>query len=103
MSDVLSALVTFPPDDKKLSPRQYDHQINTFLKELGKIPNSGWTKTVVDKKGLLEMLDPAVNSIAYLVTLNKQIVDAGKDTKRLEQLFALAQVFLTSFDPIQIR
>lgn len=102
MAEPLQTILAFPPDDKKLTAKQYDTQANGYLKDLSKLSNAAWTKKV-DKKDLLEMLDPAVNSIAYLVTLNKHIEAAGKDSKRLEQLLELAQIFLTTCDPIQIR
>ncbi|KAK4498231.1 hypothetical protein PRZ48_010888 [Zasmidium cellare] len=102
MADILPTLLGFPPDEKKLTHKQYDTQANAYVKELSKISNSSWTKTV-DKKGLLELLDPTANSIAYLVTLNKQIEASQKSQDRLEHLFQLAQVFLTTCDPVQIR
>lgn len=102
MADILPTLLAFPPDDKKLTNKQYDTQANTFLKDLSKVAPAAWTKAV-DKKGLLEMLDPTTNSIAYLMTLNKQIDAAGKNQDRLERLFGLAQVFLTTCDAVQIR
>ncbi|KAF2173895.1 hypothetical protein M409DRAFT_62123 [Zasmidium cellare ATCC 36951] len=103
MADILPTLLGFPPDEKKLTHKQYDSQANTYLRELSKISSSAWSKTV-DKKGLLELLDPTTNSIAYLVTLNRQIeATSNKNTERLEHLFALAQVFLTTCDPVQIR
>lgn len=104
MADLLPTLLSFPPDKKKLklSAKEYETSINAHIKNLNNIPDVAWTKTH-DKKSLLELLDPAVNSVSYLYTLNHQVQTLQKDSKRLEPVFAQALVFLTSFDPIQVR
>lgn len=102
MADVVQTLLSFPPDKKELSPKELDSKAKTYLKEIAKFQPNAWTKKY-DKQELLELLDPAVNSIAYLFALNRQIEVNLKDNKRLEQLFGLAQIFLASFDRIQVR
>ena len=112
MADVLATLLAFPAEksektstpSKPLSPKAYDKAIHEFLKNVDGISDKDFTKTV-EKKNLLEQLDPAVNSIAYLVTLNKQIaaITSNKDKKRIDLLETYATLFLGTFDPIQIR
>jgi len=57
----------------------------------------------VDKKNLLEMLNPEVNTISYMVSLDAQIKAAGKDWTRIELLRNYAVIFLATFDPVQVR
>ncbi|KAK1068063.1 hypothetical protein LTR74_005963 [Friedmanniomyces endolithicus] len=102
MSD-LSAILSFPPDDvAKLTPKKYDDAIHRYLQRIEKLPNTAWLRPV-DKKNLLEMLNPEVNSIPYMVSLAAQIKAAGKDWTRLEILLNYAVVFLATFDPVQVR
>lgn len=104
MADALSVMLSFPPDtSKSLSPADYDKQMSAYTKSLEKIPSPSWTKSV-DKKSLLELLDPSVNSVPYLKCLLDNIQAVGsKDKKRMELLLDQASVFLASFDPIQVR
>lgn len=107
MADILPTLLSFPrnetPAKKKPSPKEYDSQITAFIKELGKIKDVSFTKTV-EKKNLLDMLDLSINSLAYLTTLSHQIIAAGKDTRRKEALISTYAIpFLLQFDPIQVR
>lgn len=93
----------FPPE-KQLSPADYDAKAQTFIKSLDKLPVATWAKGV-DKKSLLELLDPAVNTIPYLICLNEltQQAVAKKDRQQAEILFDQACIFFTSFDPVQVR
>lgn len=104
MADTLSVVRSFPPEKpKSFSPHDLDTQILAYLKRLDKLPGATWTKTV-DGKTFLEVLDPAVHSIAYLRTLNEQISQLKQqDRQRGELLFDQACIFFASFDPIQVR
>ncbi|KAK0299967.1 hypothetical protein LTS00_001737 [Friedmanniomyces endolithicus] len=102
MSD-LSTILAFPPDDvAKLTPKKYDDAITRYLQRIEKLPNTAWLRSV-DKKNLLEMLNPEVNSIPYMVSLAAQIRAVGKDWTRIEILLNYAVIFLTTFDPVQVR
>ncbi|KAK3114768.1 hypothetical protein LTR53_006585 [Teratosphaeriaceae sp. CCFEE 6253] len=100
----LGVLLSFPPDDhSKLSPKKYDDLLQNYFKRLEKIPHTAWTRSL-DKKNLLDMLNPEVNSIPYLFALNAHIKAAGiNETKKLEALINYALIFAATFDPIQIR
>ncbi|KJX94957.1 COP9 signalosome complex subunit 3 like protein [Zymoseptoria brevis] len=100
MADELPTMLAFPSEKKKggLSTKEYDTAITTHVKQLKDISSTAW-----EKKDLLEMLDPAVNSIPYLFALNIQITNSQKKDKRLDELVTLALDYLVTFDPIQVR
>jgi COP9 signalosome complex subunit 3 len=113
MADTLAVMRSFPPDKPKgsspsdlesgLPAAELDKKIIAYLATLNKLPKAAWTKTV-DKKGLLELLDPAVNTIPYLKCLCDGVQSLGKqDKERAELLFDQACIFFTSFDPMQAR
>ncbi|KAI5363593.1 putative COP9 signalosome complex subunit 3 protein [Septoria linicola] len=101
MADLLPVLLSFPPEKSATTPKTYDKAIHDFIKSLGDIKDVAYTKNV-DKDNVLDQLDPAVNSIAYLRTLVRQIL-ATKDPKRVATLEEQAAVFFGTFDPVQIR
>jgi COP9 signalosome complex subunit 3 len=101
--DPLSIIRSFPTEKhKSLSPHDLDTQIIAYIKRLDKLPNATWTKSV-DHRTLLEVLDPAVHSIAYLRSLSEQIALVKQDRERAEMMFDQACILFASFDPIQIR
>ncbi|KAM0714248.1 hypothetical protein Q7P37_010035 [Cladosporium fusiforme] len=104
MVDALSVMVSFPREDTAtLSPSEYDKQILAFTNSLGKLPAASWTKSV-DKKSLLELLDPSVNSIPYLKALLDAVrADKKQERDSLELFYDQACIFFTSFDPVQVR
>ncbi|KXS99017.1 hypothetical protein AC578_6146 [Pseudocercospora eumusae] len=103
MAEIVQTLLSFPPDSKEsLTPKQYDTKINHYLKDLRKFQPAQWTKKY-EKKELIELLDPSVNSIAYLISLCELIKANSKDKKRIDQLIFNAVGFFTSFDPVQVR
>ena len=103
MADAFAVVRSFPPDKpKSLSPHDLDTQIIAYIKKLDKLPGATWTKSV-DHKTLLEVLDPAVHSIAYLKSLSEHIALIKQDRQRAELLFDQTCIFFASFDPIQVR
>jgi COP9 signalosome complex subunit 3 len=113
MADHLAVMRSFPPDKPKgsspsstesgFSPSELDKKINAYLNQLDRLPKAAWTKAV-DKKGLLELLDPSVNSIPYLKCLNDATQTLRKqDAEGAELLFNQACIFFASFDPVQVR
>lgn len=103
MSDLVALLLSFPPTGKKKpSAKKYTEEIEAFIKELDRVSTATYTKTV-DKQSLLDLLDPAVNTIPYLYALLAHRDGAKKDRRRTEELLSKAVVFLEVFDPVQAR
>ena len=101
MADYLPGILSFPPD-KKLSPTDYDKQINNYIKELGKVPIKVWTSSF-EKQSLLDLLNPAENSIPYLIALFEHTATIGKDRKRFDDVLNRTIIYYASFDPVQVR
>lgn len=102
MAELMSRLLAFPPDKKKLSAKEYDTKIQEYQKDLAKLSEKDWNKQV-EKKNILELLDPETNSIAYASALMHQIESNSKNQQKLEHLTGLVDVFLANFDPVQVR
>lgn len=104
MGDPLAVMLSFPPDNlKSLSPSDLDSKITHYIANLDRLPKTAWTKSV-DKKSLLELLDPSVNSIPYLKCLCDSTQALGKQDKQHgELLLDQVYIFLASFDPVQVR
>ncbi|KAH9841302.1 COP9 CSN3 signalosome subunit 3 [Teratosphaeria destructans] len=102
MADTLQLALSFTPDNKPKSPKDYDKEINDYIKALDKLPETAWTKQV-DKKNLLELLDPSENSIPYLYALISNAKLATKNKQLNELILNETLVYFTLFDPMQIR
>ncbi|GAB7360950.1 hypothetical protein MBLNU230_g0933t1 [Neophaeotheca triangularis] len=101
MASHLPKMLAFPPDEQ-LSPDEYDVRIREYYKELKDMPASAWTGTF-EKKRVLDLLNPTVNSLAYLFALLANR-DANKSNKTFQiDLLERAVIFSTSFDQKQIR
>ncbi|KAK4898257.1 hypothetical protein LTR27_004264 [Elasticomyces elasticus] len=99
----LQLMLSFPPDDvAKLTNKKYDEVLRGYVQRLDKLPQSAFLKQV-HNQNILELLDPATNSIAYAHSLNEQIKSAGKDRNRLAALLDMTTIFFATFDPVQIR
>ncbi|KAK3697068.1 hypothetical protein LTR37_017666 [Vermiconidia calcicola] len=101
MADLLPTLLSFPPE-KEVSNKEYDKQATKYVESLNKISESAWTKPV-NKQNILDLLNPATNSIPYLYALYAQWRNASKDRTRNEDAMTRAFIFFTSFDPVQVR
>ena len=97
----LNRYMSFPPD-KQVSAKEYDKQANEFVKFLGKEPEANWLRHV-NKQNILDLLNPAVNSLPYLFGLLTQWNAAGKDRARHEAAVNHSVIFFSCFDPLQIR
>lgn len=97
----LKVLLSFPPE-KKVSAKEWDKQAVEYVKRLSGWPSREWTSPV-DKQNILNLLDPAVNSIPYLIGLLAQADAAGKNRAQAEEAVTRSVMFFTSFDPIQVR
>lgn len=100
-NDFISTLLDFPPE-KHLTPKDYDKKAHDFVKSLNKHPEATWAKQS-KQQNILELLNPATNTIPYLYVLNSQTANAGKDRNRNEEVLNNVVMFLTAFDPIQVR
>ena len=101
MAEFVAQLLQFPPE-KQTSAKEYDKQAIDYVKGLSKVPEAQWLKHV-NKQNILELLNPAVNSLPYLVALYTQWSNAGKDRARHEDALNRSVIFFSSFDPVQIR
>lgn len=103
MSDPLAVMLSFPPGNvAKLSAKEYDKEMHTHLKKINAVSSSAWTKPV-GKQSLLDLLNPAVNTIPFILALTEHIKAAGKDRTRQEILLNQAIIFFATFDPVQAR
>ena len=103
MADALATMLSFPPDRvASYTPKDYHSAMGRYLKVVEKIPSQSWTK-LVDKQNILELLNPAINSIPFAIALVTQIQAAGQDAKRLSVLFNHALIYFTCFDAVQVR
>ncbi|CAK4034305.1 COP9 CSN3 signalosome subunit 3 [Lecanosticta acicola] len=102
MAELMARLLAFPPDKKNISPKEYDTKAREYVKDLWKLSEKDLNKEV-DKKNVLELLNPAVNSIAYAAALYIQLDLNSKNKQKSAQLTELLAIFLSEFDPIQVR
>jgi len=103
MADTISILLSFPPDNvARLSPKDYDKQMNEYIKQLSKVPKSFYTKTF-DKKNILELLNPSVNTVPYALALVEQAKAGNGNKATIEQILNNTILFFATFDPVQAR
>nr|POF14925.1 cop9 signalosome complex subunit 3 [Quercus suber] len=94
-----SLLHSFPPPNyAKLTPKEIDRAIHDFLKKLQQVPASIWTQAG-NKQNILDVLDPAVQTIPYLIALHAQ----RSYRARANDVYQRCIIFFSTFDPIQIR
>ncbi|KAF1820670.1 CSN3 COP9 constitutive [Dissoconium aciculare CBS 342.82] len=104
MAESLGSLLSFPPEQGvSIGAKEYDSKIVAYIKQLNQIPSAQWS-SAVDKKNILDVLDPSINSLPYLYALNAQASeDVDQDGDRLVAWVGHATNFLQSFDPVQLR
>ncbi len=85
-----------------MSAKEWDKQAKEYAQELAKISSQTWAKPV-DKQNILDLLNPAVNTLPYLFALWGQLQQAGKDKARTDDAVNRSVMFFTSFDPVQAR
>ncbi|KAF2487305.1 CSN3 COP9 constitutive [Neohortaea acidophila] len=101
MADLTARLLAFPPE-KKVSAKEYDRQAHALAQLLDNVSAQEFAKAS-GKSDLLDLLNPAVNTISYIFALHAQVSLSGKDRARTEQCIDRSVIFFTSFDPIQAR
>ncbi|KAJ4383205.1 hypothetical protein N0V86_001249 [Didymella sp. IMI 355093] len=102
-------LLQFQPDSEDVKSRQkYDQAAKAFVKQLDNVSALHWSKGADTPQDVLEILNPAVNSIAYAFTLRHRI-SAAVDKKSTDvvqpggALWNKLVLFLETFDPVQMR
>ena len=101
MADFLANLLAFPPE-KKVSAKEWDKNAVEYVKGLAGVTAQTWAKPV-DKQNILDLLNPSVNTLAYLFALCGQLQFLGKDKARIDDALNRSVIFFTSFDPTQAR
>ncbi|KAF9694984.1 hypothetical protein EKO04_006739 [Ascochyta lentis] len=109
-ADLTTILLQFQPEAAELKSRQkYDQAARQFVIQLNNIPASQWLKGADTPQDVLEVLNPAVNSIAYAFALRHRIaaaVDKKPPPDSVQPGGALwnkTVLFLETFDAVQIR
>ncbi|OCK79465.1 hypothetical protein K432DRAFT_330100 [Lepidopterella palustris CBS 459.81] len=114
MADLLSLLFSFQPDSPDIKSKlDYDRQIRTYIDSVLRIPVPVYLKGADSAQDLLEILNPAVNTIAYCCALLARIQSCGEHPKTPKHipdtfrpggpLWRKLVEFLETFDPVQIR
>ncbi|KAF2259456.1 hypothetical protein CC78DRAFT_537069 [Lojkania enalia] len=110
---LLNLLLSFQPDAPELrQKRDYDSQVRSFVNQVANIPGQHYQKGADTPQDVLELLNPEVNSIAYIYALHARIFGVGESKQKgiiPEQLRPGGSIwnkmedFLQRFDPVQIR
>ncbi|KAH7065149.1 hypothetical protein B0J12DRAFT_639256 [Macrophomina phaseolina] len=109
-------IFNFPPDQaavEHLSPIEYDQSIRQYIAQLSRISKAVWAVGQLGDQNLLEILDPAVNTIPYLFVLVHQFqtkvesantaANVPEECRPGGELWLKLINFLSVFDPVQIR
>ncbi|KKZ67104.1 hypothetical protein EMCG_07214 [[Emmonsia] crescens] len=115
MVEILSRLLSFPPDTpptlSKIPDVEYDKEICTLYSELKRISAHKLVADIPGKGGLLELLDPGRQTLAYLFVLLSHYQVSQENTKESfpaawlpgGEIWLKSVALLKVFDPIQVR
>ncbi|MCJ1321225.1 hypothetical protein MMC15_006569 [Xylographa vitiligo] len=113
METLLPQLLSFPPHPQELSDHEYDRLIKALAQLLQETSASKLAKGVVGGGDLLDILDPAINTLPYLFTLLAHLggthdeKQSGNGLLKVfhpgGQLWEKMLEFVERFDPVQIR
>ncbi|KAL8867735.1 MAG: hypothetical protein Q9174_005469 [Haloplaca sp. 1 TL-2023] len=109
MSALLPQLLSFPPQPSPVLPipdGTYDLELKRLVKLLDNVPASTFTGGVPNGGDLLDILNPAINTLPYLFALLAHIESPKGKSPHItigHPLWTKALGFMDSFDPIQIR
>lgn len=115
MADLLSLLFSFQPDAPELkSKREYDVQARRFIDEVvRKVSAQSYLRGADTAQDVLELLNPAVNTIAYAYALLARIQNATDNPKSAKAVpdnlrpggtvWNKITLFLETADPVQLR
>jgi COP9 signalosome complex subunit 3 len=105
MAGIASHLLEFPPSGNP-SPGQYDTRIRAFVESLAKV-DPGKIVKADQQQDFLQILDPQINSLAYLwvLSLRVKVFYQSKDQTQEQARSLLLQMssFMQQFDSVQIR
>ena len=105
MEALLPQLLAFPPNPpppQALSSPEYDKQIRVLIKFLHSTSAAKLKSKVQDEDGLLDVLDPSINTLPYLYALLAN-TGASNSISPSDRLWGKMLHFMTSFDPVQVR
>ncbi|KAF2402305.1 hypothetical protein EJ06DRAFT_507035 [Trichodelitschia bisporula] len=104
MADLASLLLEFPPQDvEQLTPEEYEARITAFVASLREYGPQR-AAAVDAEQDLLKILDPSINSIAYLFVLSCRASRRTLKARLFDSTFwDRAAEFLRTFDPVQVR
>ncbi|KAL2073687.1 hypothetical protein VTL71DRAFT_11013 [Oculimacula yallundae] len=109
MDDLLSKLHSFPPSPPPrvpLSDQQYDEGIRGQIEAVKKISEAKLLQPTPGGENMLEVIDPAFNTVPYAVCLVANIQATNKSNAKgvdMDNLYAKMIEFLGVFDARQIR
>ncbi|KAF2012028.1 hypothetical protein BU24DRAFT_412563 [Aaosphaeria arxii CBS 175.79] len=112
--EVISLLLSFQPDSPEFkSKREYDIQARRFAHDIANLSPQHFARGADTSQDILEICNPAVNTIAYIFPLQYRIAAAGgtfQSPKHVSDqlkpggaLWNKAVNFLENADPIQLR
>ncbi|KAF2859469.1 CSN3 COP9 constitutive [Piedraia hortae CBS 480.64] len=84
------------------NPDQYNKRMLDYVHTLKLKSQASWMESV-DGKNVLETLNPAVQSIPFLIALSDQLFGKSKVVNWTDFLLHKALQLLASFDPVQVR
>ncbi|KAI1502784.1 hypothetical protein F5X99DRAFT_377370 [Biscogniauxia marginata] len=96
-------LLAFPPEDQFIDNDGYDKAVKTHLGRLTRILKEDSADLALNGPQLLELLNPAVNSLSYLAVLHTLVIPAFAASATRDFLLEKLVTFLVSFDGRQCR
>ncbi|KAL1860485.1 hypothetical protein VTK73DRAFT_7298 [Phialemonium thermophilum] len=103
MDGLASILLAFPPDRASTYDEIYDAAAKAHIQRLSQLPSEQSGLLSANANQLLHHVDPALNSISYLVLLRSLLEAHPEAADVSDDLRQAIVVFLLRFDPIQIR
>ncbi|EQL31954.1 COP9 subunit 3, variant [Blastomyces dermatitidis ER-3] len=115
MAEILSRLLSFPPVSPRtvsqISDVEYDKEIRTLYSDLKRIPAHKLVADIPGRGSLLELLDPGLQTLAYLFVILSYYQVSHENTKESfpatwlpgGEIWLKSVAFLKVFDPIQVR
>ncbi|KAF4625807.1 hypothetical protein G7Y89_g12357 [Cudoniella acicularis] len=108
MDDLLPKLLSFPPHPPPpngISDLQYDEGIKTQISTIKNIPDSKLLQQTSGGENVLDIINPALNTVPYAAVLIAHIkaMHTGNKSIDLDTIWEKILGFLGNFDPRQIR
>ncbi|KAI1081181.1 hypothetical protein F5B20DRAFT_537136 [Whalleya microplaca] len=103
MDQYASTLLSFPPEPLPLDNDSYDKFAKGHLNKVSRLLKDRSADLIARGPQLLELLDPAVNSLSYLAVLHALVLPSLASSASPEVLLEKLVVFLVSFDAQQCR